>query len=199
MRAAPRQPQRPAPRKAFNPRTTPADAATLHRSYAEGYYCRHIAGRCRAHLLLLKLAREVVCRAGCDRGDRLVVLERFVLDQIAELDSQRHNLSRDVHADLENLAPVLLVELWVRKLEQHRLVVAQPRLDRVLVPHSDLVMVRLHHLGCIRPVRFDLRHHLLAEPIMRVVAILKAWRIADYYRDSRVIPRNVNTTTRGAA
>ena len=67
---------------------------------------------------------------------------------------------------------MILVELRGFKLEQHRLVVAQPRLDRLLVPHSDLIMVRLHHLGCIRPVRFDLRHHLLAEPIMRVVAIL---------------------------
>ena len=36
MRAAPRQPQRPAPCKAFNPRTTSADAATSHRYMPRG-------------------------------------------------------------------------------------------------------------------------------------------------------------------
>jgi hypothetical protein len=105
---------------------------------------------------------EGVRRGGGDLGDRLLVPERLALDQIAE---RAARCERD-GAHVENCAPVTDLELRVGELEQRRLILARPRLDRLLVPHGDLV-VPLQQLCCILPVVVDHGAHLIAKPMAR--------------------------------
>jgi hypothetical protein len=122
-------------------------------------------------------------REGGDLGDRLLVPERLVLDQIAERAAVW--CERDGHAHAENRVPVTDLVLPVGKLEQHRLILARPRLDRLLVPHGDLV-VPLQQLCYVLPVVVDHGGHL---PIARAVTIPKSERIGDVTGgDSRGIP-----------
>ena len=125
---------------------------------------------------MLQPEREGVRRGSGDLGDRLLVPERLVLDQIAERAAVW--CERDGHAHAENRVPVTDLVLPVGKLEQHRLILARPRLDRLLVPHGDLV-VPLQQLCYVLPVVVDHGGHLIAKPIARAVTIPKSERIGD--------------------